>query len=126
MKNIVFENNDVLMSDRGMAVYVADGARVENVLYTNIRFEKYTENGKMTGFEFSVKKRKADSPVGSISGLVIRDCSYEKPFPKESSIKGLSESEPAIQFINLSIAGKKIESAKQGKITVSNSKVTFE
>ncbi|MBR5702626.1 MAG: right-handed parallel beta-helix repeat-containing protein [Bacteroidales bacterium] len=126
MKNIVFEDNDVLMSDRGMAVYVADGAHVENVLYTNNRFENYTEKGKMTGFEFSVKKRKADSPVGSISGLVIRDCSYEKSFPKESSIKGLAESEPAIQFINLSIAGKKIESVKQGKIAVSNSKVTFE
>lgn len=126
MKNIVFEDNDVLMSDRGMAVYVADGALVENVLYSNNRFEKYTGNGKMTGFEFSVKKRKADSPVGSITGLVIRDCSYEKPFPKESSIKGLAESEPAIQFINLTIAGRKIESAKQGKITVSNAKVTFE
>ncbi len=80
----------------------------------------------MTGFEFSVKKRKTDSPVGSISGIVIRDCNYEKPFPKESSIKGLPESEPAIQFINLNVAGKKIESAKQGKISINNSKVTFE
>ena len=126
MKNIVFENNDVLMSDRGMAVYVSDGACVENVLYSDNRFENYTENGKMTGFEFSVKKRKTDSPVGSISGIVIRDCNYEKPFPKESSIKGLPESEPAIQFINLNVAGKKIESAKQGKISINNSKVTFE
>ncbi len=40
MKNIIFENNDVIESDRGMAIYVSDGAILDSILFQNNRFER--------------------------------------------------------------------------------------
>lgn len=126
MRNILFEDNDVLLSDRGMAIYVSDGAVVDNVTYRNNRFERYTEKGKMTGFELQVKGRNPESRIGKISNLTIENSSFEKPFPRKSAIISVPEGQVEVVFKGLSIEGKNITEASQADITIQGSKVKFE
>ncbi|MGN0188408.1 MAG: glycoside hydrolase, partial [Candidatus Cryptobacteroides sp.] len=140
MGNIVFEDNDVLEFDRGMAIYVSDGALVGGVRYVNNRFERYATNvtydngksdkykvkGKVTGFEFEVKGRKEGSKIGHIDNLVIENCSFETPFLKESRIFTVPEGFINARFVNLTVGGKKILSPKDGSIKVEGAEISFE
>lgn len=127
MSDIVFEDNDVLEADRGMAIYVSDGAAVSDVTYRDNRFEGYSTKGKMTGFEFAVNKRKENSPAGSIRGLNIIDCLFEKPFPKNSVVKSVETGSIEATFKNLRVSGAPVTGrTANDMITIKNAKVTFE
>lgn len=127
MKNIRFEDNDVLESDRGMALYVSDGAILENVSYINNRFERNHPDAKQAGFYFQVSRRNDDSPLGQIRNVCIQDCTFEVPFPNPSAIKYEGKGNGIDVIIkNLIIGGKKITSTDEGRITVKNAKVVFE
>ncbi len=41
MADVLFENNDVLYSDRAFTIYIRDGAAVENVVFRNNRVEVF-------------------------------------------------------------------------------------
>ena len=125
MEDILFENNDVLEFDRGMAVYVSDGAKVRNLRYVGNRFERvakdvyydngpsdrYKVKGKETGIEFVVKGRNKNSRIGSIEGLVVERCRYEKPFPRESTIKSVPDGKIDARITNLMVGDMLIASS---------------
>ena len=114
MQNIVFEDNDIIESDRVMGINVRDGALVKEVLFKNNYAEFCYPDRKQMGVNFFITKRNKDtSPLGKIQNITIQDCTFETPFPKklsfyryypETEIKDLS-----IHFVNLVIGGKKIE-----------------
>lgn len=140
MEGILFENNDVLEFDRGMAIYVSDGAFVNNVKYSNNRFEryatnisydngrtdKYKVNGKVTGLDFSVKGRKDGSKIGYIDNLVIENCSFETSFLKESHISTVPEGFIKAKISNLMIGGVKVASVEDANIKVDGAEIVFE
>ncbi|WP_455498700.1 glycoside hydrolase family 28 protein [Coprobacter sp.] len=126
MKNILFEDNDVIESDRGMALYCSDGARFENIRYIRNRFERNYPDSKQCGIQFVVNKRKPESRIGSIDGVLVEDCVFDCHFPKKSDIKALEGSKGIrVIFNNLVIAGKKCLAAEDARIKIQNSEVQF-
>lgn len=126
MKNILFEDNDVIESDRGMALYCSDGARFENIRYINNRFERNHPDSKQCGIQFVVNKRKPESRIGSINDVLVKDCVFECHFPKMSDVKAVEGTEGLqVVFDNLVIAGKKCLTAEDAKMKIKNSEVQF-
>jgi hypothetical protein len=117
MKDILFENNDVIESDRGMSLYCSDGASYENIRFINNRFEDNYPDAKRSEMNFTVIKRNANSKPGQMKDILVKDCSFATSFPKFSEIYGF-DSEHRIQMTieNLQIAGKSCNDLNQAQI----------
>lgn len=127
MRNIVFENNDVLESDRGMALYVSDGAVFEHIQYISNRFERNHPDAKQAGIHFVVNRRNPDSKLGKMKDILIQDCSFEIPFPKHSEIKYPGPDEGIeVRIENLKIRGKRVSSLSEARIDVQNASVSIQ
>ncbi len=87
IKNIIFENNDVIECDRGIAVYVQDGAILENISFLNNRFERNYPDAQRKAIHIAVNKRTTESQLGSVKSLLIKDCKFYTRFPEKSEIK---------------------------------------
>ncbi len=117
MSNILFENNDVVLCDRGMVLYCYDGARFENIRFINNRFENCYSKERQRPIHFVIKERYGK---GSIENVLIKDCVFYKSFPKPSEILGLDESNRIknLAIENLVIENKKVTSLKEGDIEI--------
>ena len=116
----------MLESDRGMALYVSDGTALSGVLYRNNRFERNHPDSKRMMFQFSVNARRKDSPVGSIRGVEIRDCSFRVPFPKAPEIKCPARGDiEGIVFENLTVGGEKVLAPEQIGLKCVNAEAVF-
>jgi len=126
IKNVLFEDNDIIQSDRGMALYVSDGATLENIRYVNNRFEYNYPDSKRCGIHFYVNKRNRDSKLGEIKDIWIKDCSFETSFPRASEIESSGDT-PKINVTidNLVIAGKKCNSLEDANIKINNAIVNL-
>ncbi len=125
-KNILFENNDVIMSDRGMALYCSDGATYENIQYKNNRFETNYQDAKQAGIYFSITKRKPESKAGIMHAILIQDCIFYQPFPKKSVVEGLDASHTIdLTIQNLTIAGKKVNTLEKANLSAKFSSIVF-
>ena len=120
MRNILFENNDVLESDRGMALYDSDGAVFENIRFINNRFERNYPDAKRAGFYFQINKRNEESKPGLIKNILVRNCVFYTAFPKPSVIEGLDSTHNIenVTIDNLQIEGKKVVSITEARIGV--------
>ncbi len=118
MSNILFENNDVLESDRGMALYVSDGATLDNIRFLNNRFERNYPDAKRAGFYFQVNKRNEESKLGQIKNILIRDCVFYTAFPKPSVIEGLDSTHGVenITIENLIVEGKQVNTPQDARV----------
>ncbi len=118
MSNILFENNDVLESDRGMALYVSDGVTLDNIRYLNNRFERNYPDAKRAGFYFQVNKRNEESKPGQIKNILVRDCVFYTAFPKPSVIEGLDSTHGVenITIENLIVEGKKVITPQEARV----------
>ena len=126
MEDIVFEDNDVLLSDRGMALYVSDGTDLRRVRYLDNRFERCCHKGKRMMFQFQVNPRHDDSPVGAIRDVIVRNCSFAAPFPKSPEIECPAEGDiEGIVFENLQVGGRTILSPGQIGLKTVNAKAVF-
>jgi polygalacturonase len=117
MKDILFENNDVVESDRGMALYCSDGAEFQNIRFINNRFEDNYPDSKQSWMNFTITKRNPDSKAGSMSEILIRDCSFLTAFPKASEIGGFDETHRILLTIdNLKVGGAICNNEKESNI----------
>ncbi|HEY4786360.1 MAG TPA: glycosyl hydrolase family 28 protein, partial [Bacteroidales bacterium] len=105
MKNILFENNDVIESDRGMALYCSDGAVLDSIRFVNNRFERNFPDSQKKGIHFVIKNR---SGAGEIRNVLVKDCTFLESFPKPSELTGLDKDHTItnVLFDHLIIAGK--------------------
>lgn len=126
MSDILFEDNDVLEADRGMALYVSDGTCLENVRYVNNRFERNHPDSKRMMFHFTVNARRPGTPLGVIRNVEVRDCFFLAPYPKAPEIKAPEAGHlENIVFENLTVAGKAILSPEQIGLKTENACVQF-
>jgi hypothetical protein len=117
MKDILFEDNDVVESDRGMSLYCSDGATYENIRYINNRFEDNYPDAKQSSMNFTIIKRNSDSKPGQMKNILIKDCSFVNQFPKQSEIYGFDENHRIeVTFENLIIGGKKCITSEEARI----------
>lgn len=117
MSNILFENNDVIVSDRGMVLYCNDGAHFKNIRFVNNRFEYCYIKGTQRPIHFIIKNRYGK---GRIENVLIKDCEIYKPFPNGSEIFGL-DVQNDIQHIvldNFIINGVKVNSLQDADIRI--------
>ncbi len=114
MQNIVFEDNEIIESDRVMGINVRDGALVLQVLFKNNYAEYCYPDRKQNGMNFYITKRNKEiSALGKIQNVMIENCTFEQAFPKRFSFyRHYTETETSdlsINFKNFVIGGNKIE-----------------
>jgi polygalacturonase len=115
--DILFEDNDVVESDRGMALYCSDGASFLGIHYINNRFEDNWPDAKRCGINFTITKRNPDSKPGIMNDIMVKDCSFLNPFPKASEIFGFDpEHRISVTFDNLTVGGKKCLDVTEGNM----------
>jgi len=126
MKNIAFINNDILECDRGMALYVNDGATLDSISFINNRFERNHPDAQKKAIHFEVDKRNQDSKLGLIKNVFIKDCTFLKPFPNKSVIEYNGATTGITVIIeNLVINGQKVETLESARINSIKSIVNF-
>ena len=114
MQNIIFENNDIIESDRVLGINVRDGASVKEVLFKNIYADHCHPDRKQTAINFYITKRnRYTSSLGKIQNITIEDCNFEEAFAnKLAFFRYYSETKKkdlSVHLKNVFIGGKKIE-----------------
>lgn len=114
MKRIVFENNDVIESDRAMAIDVQDQAIVDGVLFKNNRAEYWYPDAQRRGININLNKRNATQDyIGKILNVRFEDCSFDVAFPNGFRVYRNPEyttaSDLDITFKNVRVSGTEIK-----------------
>ena len=113
MQNIIFENNDIIESDRVMGINVRDGALVNEVLFKNVHAEYCHPDRKQTGINFYITKRNKDSSLGKIQKITIEDCTFKVAFPKKWAFyrhfSQTQKNDLSVHLKNVFVEGKKID-----------------
>ena len=114
MHNIIFENNDIIESDRVMGINVRDGALVKQVLFKNIHSEFCHPDRKQTGINFYITKRNREtSPLGRIQNITIEDCIFEETFPNKWAFFRhyiqTQQNDLSVHLKNVFVGGNKID-----------------
>lgn len=95
-RNIEFRDCTIRNSTVGIGIYVKDGGTVEDVRYRRIAIENYRPQGRYTvenaiyPIFLDIERRHADSPVGTIRGVVFEDITIRSGFGV--LIQGMPES----------------------------------
>jgi hypothetical protein len=115
IKNIIFENNDVIESDRPMAIDIQDQAVVTNILYKNNRIEYCYPDAQKRGININLSKRNSTQTyVGKILNVRFEDCSFDIPFPNGFKLYRnpdyTSANDLDVTFKNVKIAGTLVNS----------------
>ena len=109
MSGITFEDNDVLESDRGMALYVSDGTALSDVRYLNNRFERNHPDSKaddvpVLGQRPPERLPRSARSAASRSGTAPSG----PPLPKAPEIKcPVRGGIEGVVFENLTVGGEK-------------------
>jgi len=119
MTNIVFENNEVIHADRGIAVYCYRGATIENPRWINNYFEFIGDNIKRMNMDIQIKDV---GGKGYLNDVLIKDNTFECFSPNQSRLWGLDSIHviSGVTFDNLVIAGKKRMSPADSRISVND------
>jgi hypothetical protein len=117
MRNILFENIDVIGSDRALALYANDGALFEDIRWVNIRVEKNVHDSQRRAIQFRISNRYGKS---NIRNLLIKDVVFYEEFPNTSDINGLDENHTieGIVFDNVTKAGRRVQSLEDFPIRI--------
>ena len=112
---IVFEYNEVLSADRGMALYCPDGALFRGVRFIGNSFENCSMDNRRRLIDFTISKRDG---LGAIRDILIKDCVLHKPWPNRSTIQGLGPTNQIshVRFMNFRIAGNLCRSLDEAQI----------
>ncbi|MCE9616058.1 MAG: right-handed parallel beta-helix repeat-containing protein [Lentisphaerae bacterium] len=120
-RDISFEDNDILGCDRGMSLYIEDGAEIEDVRFVGNRFEKPVLDAKQRLIDFYTHDRKGDGKGGGqIRKVLIKDTVVDQRWPRSSTIMSFHGSFDGIHFDHFTIAGKVCESLGEADVLVEN------
>ena len=107
MKDILFENNQVIESDRGMSLYARDGTHMHDIRFIRNRFERPFPDYQQRLIDFRITERYG---LSRISDVLIKDNIVDERWSQPSLIKGLSEDHDIsnVLFENFVYAGEKV------------------
>ncbi|MGD9265427.1 MAG: hypothetical protein PVJ71_06595 [Lysobacterales bacterium] len=111
MRDILFENNQVIESDRGMALYARDGTHMHNIRFIGNHFERPYPEYQQRLIDFRITERHGKS---RISDVLIKDNVVDQRWRHTSIIRGLSDEHDIsnVVFENLLYVGKPVLSAE--------------
>jgi polygalacturonase len=114
IRDVLFEDNDVVHADRGVGLYVHEGATVSGIKWINNRLEVIADDMKRALIYCELKQ-------GSVSDILIKDLACESFSEKQSHI---SAGFDGLVIENMTVAGKKVTTAAEARIS-SASKIEF-
>ena len=114
IRDVLFEDNDVVHADRGVGLYVHEGAAVSGIKWINNRLEVIADDMKRALIYCELKG-------GSVSDILIKDLACESFSEKQSHI---SAGFNGLVIENMTVAGKKVTTAAEARIS-SASKIEF-
>ncbi len=125
LRNVVFEENDVVNADVGIAVWCWRGGTVEGATWRNNHFEaigvvpKDSPHKKETNLRLTIRNVNGDG-AGQIRNLLIVDNTFERFSPNDAMLQGFDDEHliDGVVFENLVIAGKKRTSDEDARMTV--------
>ncbi|HVJ47309.1 MAG TPA: glycosyl hydrolase family 28 protein [Luteolibacter sp.] len=123
VRDVLFENNDVLHADIGISLYCYRGGYAENIRWIGNHFEKTAvlpDNSPHHHFcNIYINTRSTDS-FGGAKNLLIKDNTFENFGPKPSGIRAKGEKQfvDGVIIENLVIEGKPIKSPEDAKLSV--------
>lgn len=135
LSNVVFENNDVVHADVGIAIWCWRGGTVDGARWVNNYFEgigtvtNESPHKKETNIRLTIRNVD-NSGAGQIRDVLIKDNTFERFSPNDALIQGLDPDHTidGVRIQNLIIAGKKRTDADDARLTVGQhtANVTFE
>lgn len=133
-RNILFQNNDVVHSDRALALYSGKGP-IEDVRFIDNKSEFVGGNAKRQLIVFQVSNSKQNHKeadkrgIGYINNVQVINYTAYQQSQNKSLVSGTIASDGSIHkvsnvlFKNLVIEGKHIMSAKDGNMIVSSAEL---
>ncbi len=117
IRNIIFEDNDIVHADRGIVMYLYDGAILENIRFVNNRFEKIGGDRNQKLIHIEIRDRRG---AGHIRDVLIKDVYANDFSPNNSAILGLNESHriSGLVFENIVIGGQIRRSPEEARIFI--------
>ncbi|CAN5348097.1 hypothetical protein BH09VER1_BH09VER1_28070 [soil metagenome] len=112
LHDITFRDNDIVHSDRAIAIYSRDGGRLFNLNLLNNRTEYVGGDSSQRLFLLRVETLPKGPPPGPIQHVLIRDFFALQPAPQPSTIAGLDPTAQVtdITFENIVISGTRAQS----------------
>jgi polygalacturonase len=123
LRNVTFENNDVVHADVGIAVWCWRGGSIDGARWINNHFEsiggvkKEGPNAKTSSLRLTIRDVEGK---GRVRNLLIKDNTFENFSPSESVINGLDAEHMFENVVieNLVIAKKRRITAEEAQVKV--------
>lgn len=119
ISNVTFIDNDVIVCDRGMALYIEDDAEVTNTKFISNHFEGFYPDLRRKLIDFYTWDRKGDQKGGGkIRGVLVKDCVAAVKWPYASCILngwGVIED---VRFENFVLEGKVCRNLREADVVV--------
>jgi len=117
--NVSFVDNDVILCDRGMALYIEDDCEVTNTRFIGNHFEEYFPDLRRKLIDFYTWDRKGDGKGGGrILGVLVKDCMAATLWPYTSCILNGWGTIRDVHFDNFVLAGKVCRNLREADIAV--------
>lgn len=126
VRNVLFDDNDIINADVGIAVWCWRGGTVDGAQWINNRFEaigvvlKESPHKKETNIRITIRNVNNEG-LGHIRNLLIKDNTFERFSPNDAMLQGGDDAHLVenVVFENLVIAGRKRVDDEQARMTVS-------
>ncbi|WAC19754.1 glycosyl hydrolase family 28 protein [Luteolibacter sp. SL250] len=123
VRDVLFENNDILHADIGISLYCYRGGYAENIRWIGNHFEKTAvlpDNSPHHHFCNIYINTRSTEGFGGAKNLLIKDNTFENYGPKPSGVraKGQKQFVDGVIIENLAIGGKTVKSPEEAKLNV--------
>lgn len=122
IRNIVFEENDVIEADRAMSLYSHDGAVFENIIFLKNHVETCFPGIRQCWIDFEIKPREAGvSKLGDMRNILIKECVFYNYWSNGCRIRGYNINHRIqVTFENNRMNGNLLNSMEDMNITNNN------
>ncbi len=118
ISNVTFSGDNVVHADRALAIYMGNGASLQNVSYSGDFSETVGGDAKQQLVHFEVT-------AGQASGITVSNYTAYSDSPKSSSLLGTSSAPLNVAFSHMVVAGRYCRSLADARMTAAYASATF-
>jgi polygalacturonase len=115
VSNVTFIENDVVLCDRGMSLYVEDGAVVSNTQFIANHFDGFHPDARRRLLDFYTWNRNGG---GEIRNVLVKDCVAARKWPRPSTILNGHGVIDGVRFENFTLAGNVCRNLREADVLV--------
>lgn len=128
IRDVRFENIDVIHSSRGIACWVHDGGQVENITFENIRMSLVEIAGeKMSGMPFCIVLEERNGKGSNVRNIVTKDIVCEAPYKSVLDNKSANAMDHiTFENVDMKVSPRRLKPEKAWLFDINEAKdVTF-